>query len=220
MTMSSAAARPALSVMLIVSDADAAMRWYTTALGAGRLWDLGGVAGLDLGGAPFFVHEAVPGKNREPSPTAVGLTTTRIEVFIDEPDELIERLHKLARPTWNRSARTTRRGGGTVREALPIHLVIVGQWATGPHCNGFPGRRRSEPASGGRAAVVIIASAGVGSDGERLSAGVWTPSDIAWVPSLQNADPPHRWCSLTAGATCSSRRSTLPFWPPLPRRST
>jgi len=89
--MSSAAARPALSVMLIVSDADAAMRWYTTALGAGRLWDLGGVAGLDLGGAPFFVHEAVPGKNREPSPTAVGLTTTRIEVFIDEPDELIER---------------------------------------------------------------------------------------------------------------------------------
>src|SRR5664279_2390772 len=56
-------------------------------------------------------------------------------------------LHKLARPTWNRSARTTRRGGRTVREALPIHLVIVGQWATAPHCNGFPGRRRSEPAS-------------------------------------------------------------------------
>jgi hypothetical protein len=51
--------------------------------------------------------------------------------------------------------------------------------------------------------VVIIVSAG-GSDGERLSAGVWTPSDIAWVPSLQNADPPHRWCSPTAGATCSS----------------
>jgi hypothetical protein len=52
--------------------------------------------------------------------------------------------------------------------------------------------------------VVIIVSAGVGSDGERLSAGVRTPSDIAWVPSLQNADPPRRWCSLTAGATCSS----------------
>ena len=58
-------------------------------------------------------------------------------------------------------------------------------------------------AGGGRAAV-INASAGVGSDGERLSAGVWTPSGIAVVPSLQNADPPHRWCSLTAGATCSS----------------
>src|SRR6476661_6777618 len=91
MTMSSAAVRPALSVMLIVSDSDAAVTWYTTALGAGRLWDLGGVAGLDLGGAPFFIHEAVPGKNREPSPTAVGLTTTRIEVFIEEPDDLVER---------------------------------------------------------------------------------------------------------------------------------
>lgn len=52
--------------------------------------------------------------------------------------------------------------------------------------------------------MVIIASAGVASDGESLSAGVWTPSDIAWVPSLQNADPPLGWCSLTAGATCSS----------------
>ncbi len=36
------------------------------------------------------------------------------------------------------------------------------------------------------------------------STGTWTTSDIAWVPSLQDADPPHRWCSLTAGATCSS----------------
>jgi PhnB protein len=89
--MSSSSVRPALSVMLIVSDGDAAVRWYMTALGAGGLWDLGGVAGLDLDGAPFFVHEAVPGKNREQSPTAVGLTTTRIEVFIDEPDVLIER---------------------------------------------------------------------------------------------------------------------------------
>ena len=34
--------------------------------------------------------------------------------------------------------------------------------------------------------------------------GVWTTSDIAWVPSLQDADPTHRWCSLTAGGTCVS----------------
>ena len=39
---------------------------------------------------------------------------------------------------------------------------------------------------------------------KRLSAGVWTPSDIAWVPSPQNADPLQRRCSLTAGTTCSS----------------
>jgi PhnB protein len=91
MTMSNAAARPALSVMLIVSDAAAAVSWYTIALGVSQLWDLGGVAGLHLDGAPFFLHEAVPGKDQEPSPTDVGLTTTRIEVFVDAPDDLIER---------------------------------------------------------------------------------------------------------------------------------
>src|SRR5674476_694772 len=89
--MSNAAARPALSVMLIVSDAAAAVSWYTKALGAGQLWDLDGVAGLHLDSAPFFLHEAVPGKTQEPSPTDVGLTTTRIEVFVDAPDDLIER---------------------------------------------------------------------------------------------------------------------------------
>lgn len=82
---------PVVSVMLIVSDAKAAVTWYTTALGAGQLWDLDGVAGLHIDGAPFFVHEAVPGKQREPSPTDVGLTTTRIEVFVDAADDLIER---------------------------------------------------------------------------------------------------------------------------------
>lgn len=89
--MSIAAGRPAISVMLIVSDAAAAVSWYTKALGADQLWDLGGVAGLDLGGAPFFLHEAVPGKKREASPTDVGSTTTRIEVFVEAPDHLIER---------------------------------------------------------------------------------------------------------------------------------
>jgi PhnB protein len=88
--MSNQGAHPTVSVMLIVSDADAAVRWYTTALGAGQLWDLGGVAGLHLEGAPFFVHEAVPGKKQESSPTGAGLTTSRIEVFIESPDALIE----------------------------------------------------------------------------------------------------------------------------------
>jgi PhnB protein len=89
--MSNDAARPVLSVMLIVSDASAAISWYTNALGASPLWDLDGVAGLQLDGAPFFLHEAVPGKNQETSPTDVGLTTTRIEVFVDAPSDLIER---------------------------------------------------------------------------------------------------------------------------------
>src|ERR1035437_8646979 len=90
MTMSNAAARPALSVMLIVSNTAAAVSWYTKALGAGQLWDLDGVAGLPLDSAPFFLHESVPGKTQEPSPTDVGLTTTRSEVFGEAPDDLRE----------------------------------------------------------------------------------------------------------------------------------
>jgi len=82
-------AAPTLSVMLIVSDAAAAVNWYCDALGADRLWDLGGVAALHLHGAPFLLHEAVPGKAHESSPTAAGLTTTRIEVFVDAPDDVI-----------------------------------------------------------------------------------------------------------------------------------
>jgi PhnB protein len=77
--------------MLIVADAAAAVAWYRDALGAVVRWDLGGVAGLQLGGAPFFLHEAVPGKTRESSPPGAGMTTTRIEVFLDEPDALLDR---------------------------------------------------------------------------------------------------------------------------------
>ncbi|MBO0837391.1 MAG: VOC family protein [Actinobacteria bacterium] len=83
--------RPVLSVMLIVPDGNAAVSWYRRALGAEVLWDLGGVAGLHVGGAPFFLHEAVHGRQSEPSPVAVGLTTTRIELFSDDPAALIGR---------------------------------------------------------------------------------------------------------------------------------
>ena len=89
--MDSSDARLTISVMLIVSNADAAVKWYRTALGAGQLWNMGGVAGLELGGAPFFLHEAVPGRGQERNPVDAGFTTTRIEVFVAAPDELIDR---------------------------------------------------------------------------------------------------------------------------------
>ena len=82
---------PVISVMLIVPDAEAAVAWYTEALGAGELWNLGGVAGLELDGAPFFLHEVNPDNPVEDSPARVGATSTRIEVFVDDPDRLIER---------------------------------------------------------------------------------------------------------------------------------
>jgi uncharacterized glyoxalase superfamily protein PhnB len=77
--------------MLIVPDAAAALRWYQEALGATELWDLGGVAGVDLNGSPFFLHEVNPHNPKEASPGQVGMTSTRIEVFVEDPDAFIER---------------------------------------------------------------------------------------------------------------------------------
>ena len=77
---------PVISVMLIVPDAAAALAWYKTALGATELWDLGGVAGLEIGGAAFFLHEVNPKNPAETSPGQAGVTSTRIEVFVDDPD--------------------------------------------------------------------------------------------------------------------------------------
>jgi PhnB protein len=75
-----------ISVMLIVADAEAAVAWYKGALGATELWNLGGVAGLDVDGAPFFLHEVNPNNPSEDSPDRLGITSTRIELFVDDPD--------------------------------------------------------------------------------------------------------------------------------------
>jgi PhnB protein len=83
--------KPVISVMLIVPDGAAAVEWYRRALGASELWDLGGVAGLEVGGAPFFLHETVPQKQGEASPGESGTSSTRIEVFVDDPDGFIAR---------------------------------------------------------------------------------------------------------------------------------
>ena len=80
-----------ISVMLIVPDAEAAVAWYKHALGATELWDLGGVAGLAIDGAPFFIHEVNPSNPSEDDPGRAGVTSTRIEIFVDEPDGIMNR---------------------------------------------------------------------------------------------------------------------------------
>src|SRR5689334_8936464 len=50
-----------ISVMLAVPDAAAAIAWYGRALGATVLWDIGGVAGLEIAGAPFFARAVAAG---------------------------------------------------------------------------------------------------------------------------------------------------------------
>jgi PhnB protein len=80
-----------ISVMLIVPEAQAAIAWYEEALGASVVWDLGGVAGLQIAGAPFFLHEVNPANPSESSPDRLGVTSVRIELFVEDPDAVMER---------------------------------------------------------------------------------------------------------------------------------
>jgi PhnB protein len=79
---------PVISVMLAVPDASAAARWYAQALGATELWNRGGVVGLTVEGAPFFLGE--PANNGWDTPASLGSRTVRVEVFVDDPDSFIE----------------------------------------------------------------------------------------------------------------------------------
>ena len=81
--------KPIISVMLAVVDTPTAVEWYTRALGATILWSLGSVAGLEIAGAPFFLGE--PANNGWESPIKLGITSTRVEVFCDDPDAMIAR---------------------------------------------------------------------------------------------------------------------------------
>jgi PhnB protein len=76
-----------ISLMLAVPDAAEASAWYQRAFGATELWSLGSVIGLELQGAPFFL--AQPQNNRWESPVALGTTTVRVEVFVDDPDTFV-----------------------------------------------------------------------------------------------------------------------------------
>jgi len=75
--------------MLGVTDASTAVAWYQKALGANILWSLGSVAGMEIDGAAFFVGE--PANNGWESPQKLGITSTRIEVFCEDPDTFIAR---------------------------------------------------------------------------------------------------------------------------------
>jgi uncharacterized glyoxalase superfamily protein PhnB len=87
--MTSTAPKTVISVMLAVTDTPKAVDWYKKALGARLLWSLGSVAGLEIDGAPFFLHEPV--KNNFASPQEIGTRTARVEMFVDNPDEIIAR---------------------------------------------------------------------------------------------------------------------------------
>jgi hypothetical protein len=64
----------------------------TPALGAKLLWDLGSVAGLEIQGAAFFLGQ--PENNGWDTPQKLGTTTLGVEVFCDNPDDVIARALK------------------------------------------------------------------------------------------------------------------------------
>jgi PhnB protein len=76
-----------ISVMLAVANAPTACAWYKKALGATELWNFGAVIGLEIAGNAFFLGE--PANNGWESPNKLGMTTTRVEVFCDDPDSFI-----------------------------------------------------------------------------------------------------------------------------------
>ena len=78
-----------ISVMLAVENAAQATAWYKEALGAKELWNLGSVVGLTIADAPIFIGE--PANNGWESPTKLGITSVRVQVFCDEPDAFIEK---------------------------------------------------------------------------------------------------------------------------------
>ena len=82
-----------IAPMLAVTDADAAIAFYQRAFGATVRWRLGGehvVAGLEIGGAEFFLATESPG-NGTRGPSSAGCTTVRIELFVDDPAAVHER---------------------------------------------------------------------------------------------------------------------------------
>lgn len=102
-TMSSSFNGTAISVMLAVADAPAAVEWYRRALGATVLWDLGSVVGLEVDGAPVFLAE--PAANGWATPDDVGLPTVRVEVFCDDPDAFVARALAAGGCRWHEELR-------------------------------------------------------------------------------------------------------------------
>jgi PhnB protein len=81
-----------ITVMLAVTDGLAAVEFYQKAFGAEVYWtiDAGGhvVAGLAIGGARFFLSTESPEFGTR-GPLAVGFTTVRIELFVDDPGAVL-----------------------------------------------------------------------------------------------------------------------------------
>jgi len=126
--MTTPADKLVISLMVAVPDARAAATWYQQALGATGLWNLGSVVGLEIQGAPFFLAE--PENNGWESPSVIGTTTTRVQVFCADPDTFIKRALEAGATGSLDDLRNHRMPWGTHRQGGFVdpfgHLWLVG----------------------------------------------------------------------------------------------
>lgn len=176
----------AVSVMLIVPDAEAAVAWYKNALDATELWNLGGVAGLEVGGAPFFLHEADPAKPAERSPVEIGVTGTRIELFVDDPGAVLERAAAAGAQLRSEIREHRQPWGPTARAASTTRSATSDRSATSLRSrlratDQLPGASppRSSASKRSRSASTIRSRIVAASASESVRSGAWNSSAIA-----------------------------------------
>jgi uncharacterized glyoxalase superfamily protein PhnB len=117
--MTQARGSTVISPVLIVPDGAAAAEWYKQVLEAKERWRVGSghLVALDADGAPLFVREETPPGRVSPA-SAGKINTVSIELFVDEPDRVVERARLAGATATNmedhqRSWGTHRQGGFT-----------------------------------------------------------------------------------------------------------
>lgn len=82
---------PVVTAMIVVGDVPAAIDFYRTVLNARERWRLGdGVACLDVEDAHLLLSKENT-SNQTLTPTTNGAVTARMELFVDDPDDVIAR---------------------------------------------------------------------------------------------------------------------------------
>lgn len=114
-----------IAPMLAVTDAGAAIEFYRRAFGAELLWRLGdgadSVAGLSIGGAPFFLACNAPEYGTR-GPSTAGFTTVRIELFVDDPAAV----HQKAMEAGTREHGPVREHEFQTEGSQPIRRLLQG----------------------------------------------------------------------------------------------
>jgi uncharacterized glyoxalase superfamily protein PhnB len=102
--------------------------------------------GLEIAGAPFFLHE--PTGNGFDSPAALATTTVRVEIFLEDPDGFIQRAMDAGASAIDDGVQDHQRPWGTHRQGgfrdPSGHIWLVGDRSP---LRRFPPRTDPRPGS-------------------------------------------------------------------------